>query len=247
MPALVPSRLVVLSGAGLSAESGLPTFRGTDGLWEGHRIEEVATPEAFQRNPGLVHRFYNRRRAALKTVLPNAAHGALVRLERDWSGHFLHVTQNVDDLCERAGARRLLHLHGELLKVRCVACAWGADWEDDLQTCSLCPECGRSGVLRPDIVWFGETPYHLDTVAEALQEADLFVCIGTSGQVYPAAGFARMAVEAGCRRLIEINVDSTGISREFTERRLGPATVEVSRLVDDVLSEQRRGFIGDCR
>lgn len=240
MPALAPSRLVVLSGAGLSAESGVPTFRGADGLWEGYRIEEVATPGAFERSPELVHRFYNLRRAALKTVQPNAAHVALARLERAWSGSFLHVTQNVDDLCERAGARRLLHLHGELLQVRCVACTWGSRWEGDLRSSSRCRECGRSGVLRPDIVWFGETPHHLDVVAEALQEADLFVSIGTSGLVYPAAGFARMAAEAGCRRLIEINVDSTGIRREFTERRVGPATVEVTRLVEEVLAEQRQ-------
>lgn len=240
MSVLPPSRLVVLSGAGLSAESGVPTFRGADGLWEGYRIEEVATPEAFLRTPELVHRFYNLRRAALKTVQPNAAHHALARLERAWSGSFLHVTQNVDDLCERAGAQRLLHMHGELLRVRCIACAWQTTWEGELETGSICRECGRSGVLRPDIVWFGETPYHLDVVAGALQDAELFVCIGTSGLVYPAAGFARMAAEAGCRRRIEINVDSTGISRDFTERRVGPATVEVSRLVEEIVSEQSR-------
>jgi NAD-dependent deacetylase len=237
MPVFASSNLVVLSGAGLSAESGVPTFRGADGLWEGHRIEEVATPGGFQRSPELVHRFYNGRRAALKTVQPNAAHLALARLEREWPGSFLHVTQNVDDLCERAGARRLLHLHGELLKVRCVTCDWETTWEGDLTTASICPECERSGVLRPDIVWFGETPYHLDLVAEALQAADLFVCIGTSGLVYPAAGFVRIAAESGCRRRIEINVDSTGISREFTEHRSGPATVEVARLVAELLSE----------
>ncbi|MFO1460105.1 MAG: NAD-dependent deacylase [Verrucomicrobiota bacterium] len=237
MPAVAPPRIVVLSGAGLSAESGVPTFRGADGLWEGYRIEEVATPGAFQRSPELVHRFYNLRRAALKTVQPNAAHLALARLECAWSGSFLHVTQNVDDLCERAGSHRLLHLHGELLRVRCVACTWGSRWEGDLHSSSCCEKCGRSGVLRPDIVWFGETPLHLDVVAEALQEADHFICVGTSGLVYPAAGFVRIAAEAGCRRRIEINLDSTGITREFTERRVGPATVEVSRLVEELLSE----------
>jgi len=227
--------LLVLSGAGLSAESGVATFRGTGGLWEGHRIEEVASPEAFERQPELVHRFYNLRRAALKRVRPNAAHEALVRLEREWSGPFLHVTQNVDDLNERAGARRLLHLHGQLLEIRCVACGGVGPWECDLEIQTTCPNCRRTGVLRPNIVWFGETPLHLDAIFEALTEVGIFLCVGTSGVVYPAAGFARTAAENGCRRLIEVNLESTGISSDFTERRHGPATVEVPRLVEELL------------
>lgn len=226
---------MVLSGAGLSAESGVATFRGQGGLWEGHRIEEVASPEAFQRTPGLVHRFYNLRRAALPTVRPNAAHEALVRLEREWPGRFLHVTQNVDDLNERAGARQLLHLHGRLLEIRCTACDGVWTWDSDLDTRTPCPGCHHAGGMRPNIVWFGEMPMHLDTIADALAGVDVFLCVGTSGVVHPAAGFARRAAESGCRRLIEVNLESTGISSDFTERRHGSATVEVPRIVNELL------------
>ena len=234
---LTPPRLVILSGAGLSAESGVPTFRGSDGLWEGHRIEDVATPEAFKRQPELVHRFYNLRRAALKTVEPNDAHLALARLEAAWPGAFLHVTQNVDDLNERAGSTKLLHMHGELKKVRCLWCRCVLPWSEEVEVTTPCPECSRSGKLRPDIVWFGEMPYYIDEITRALQTADLFICIGTSGVVYPAAGFVRLAGEMGCERRIEVNLDATGISGQFTEQRLGPATVEVPRLVEELLSE----------
>lgn len=237
MPTLVPPRLVILSGAGLSAESGLPTFRGVDGLWEGHRIEEVATPEAFQRQPDLVHRFYNLRRAALKTVMPNAAHHALVKLERDWPGAFLHITQNVDDLNERAGATKLLPMHGELKKVRCTWCRTVLPWEADLETNTLCPECGKPGKLRPDIVWFGEMPYYMHEITRALETVDVFVCIGTSGVVYPAAGLVRLAEQKGCSQRIEVNLQSTAIGGSFTEQRLGPATVEVPRLVEELLRQ----------
>ncbi|MBN8246833.1 MAG: NAD-dependent deacylase [Verrucomicrobia bacterium] len=230
--------LVVLSGAGLSAESGVATFRGQGGLWEGQRIEEVATPGAFHRTPERVHRFYNLRRAALRTVQPNAAHAALVRLEREWPGRFLHVTQNVDDLNERAGARQLVHMHGQLLEIRCTACDGIWSWDRDVDTRTPCPGCRRAGGLRPHIVWFGEMPMHLDRIMTALARVDLFLCVGTSGVVYPAAGFALMAAENGCRRLIEVNVEATGISGDFTERRHGPASVEVPRLVNELL-EQR--------
>ena len=230
-------RIVILTGAGLSAESGVPTFRGVDGLWEGYRVEEVASPEAFKHRPELVHRFYNLRRAALKTVMPNAAHESLVRLEREWPGSFLHITQNVDDLNERAGAQKLLHMHGQLAKVRCVWCRVVLDWQEDLFVETLCPECGKAGKLRPDIVWFGEMPYHIDEITRALETVDIFICIGTSGVVYPAAGFARLAAENGAQRLIEINPESTDISGHFTEHRQGPASVEVPRLVDELLAE----------
>ncbi len=236
VPALVPPRLVFLSGAGLSAESGVPTFRGADGLWEGHRIEEVATPEAFQGHPELVHRFYNLRRAALKMVEPNAAHRALVRLEREWPGAFLHITQNVDDLNERAGATRLLHMHGELRKARCLACRVVMRWEDDLEITTSCPSCGGTGTLRPDIVWFGEMPYYIDEILRALETVDVLVCIGTSGVVYPAAGFVRLAEQKGCQKRIEVNLQSTGVDGRFTEQRLGPATQEVPRLVEALLA-----------
>ncbi len=237
MAGLTHPQLVVLSGAGLSAESGVATFRGADGLWEGHRIEDVATPEAFARTPELVQHFYNLRRAALKTVEPNAAHHALVRLEKTWPGSFLHITQNVDDLNERAGAERLLHMHGQLKKVRCVWCRSVLDWEADLEVTTACPECEQTGKLRPDIVWFGEMPYYIDEIMRALETVDIFLCIGTSGVVYPAAGFARLAAENGCQRLIEVNLEPTGISNHFTERHHGPASIEVPRLVGVLLEK----------
>lgn len=233
---LVPPRIVVLTGAGLSAESGVPTFRGVDGLWEGHSIEEVASPQGFKAQPHLVHRFYNMRRAALASVEPNAAHRALVKLEREWPGGFLHVTQNVDDLNERAGAKKLLHMHGELKKVRCVWCKSVLGWADELQVTTVCPECGKEGKMRPDIVWFGEMPYYLEEITQALETVDIFVSIGTSGVVYPAAGFVRQARRKGAARRIEINLDETEISEDFTEHRNGTASVEVPRLVEELLA-----------
>lgn len=239
MAGLTHPNLVVLTGAGLSAESGVPTFRGVDGLWEGYHIEEVASPEAFRRTPELVHRFYNMRRAALHTVQPNAAHHALVRLEKAWPGSFLHVTQNVDDLNERAGAEKLLHMHGELKKIRCLSCRNVMLWEADLDTSSVCPECSMAGKLRPDIVWFGEMPYYIEEITQALETVDIFVCIGTSGVVYPAAGFARQAASKGAKRLIEVNLEATEISGHFTDRRQGTAGEEVPRLVEELLKEAR--------
>jgi len=181
------SNIVILTGAGISAESGLATFRGSDGLWEGHRVEDVATPEAFRRDPALVQAFYDARRARLAGVEPNAAHIALARLDAEWPGELLIVTQNVDDLHERAGARRLIHMHGELKSAWCLACDARTAWELELSTGPACPSCGERGSLRPDIVWFGEMPYAMDLIDEALRKADLFVSIGTSGAVYPAA------------------------------------------------------------
>ena len=161
---------VILTGAGISAESGLPTFRDKDGLWEGYRVEEVACPQAFRRDPELVHRFYNLRRAALKTVEPNAAHHALARLQQQFPGTVTLVTQNVDDLHERAGSTGVIHMHGELRKIRCLQCGHGAEWVDDLQTATACPACGRTGGLRPDIVWFGEIPYQMDRIETAARK-----------------------------------------------------------------------------
>ncbi|MDB6175643.1 MAG: NAD-dependent protein deacylase [Chthoniobacteraceae bacterium] len=225
--------IVVLTGAGMSAESGVPTFRGVDGLWEGHHIEEVASPEGFARNPALVHRFYNLRRAALKCVEPNAGHRALAMLESEWTGGFLLVTQNVDDLHERAGSRKLLHMHGELRKVRCEACYAVAVWENDLDAGTVCPACGETGAMRPHIVWFGEIPFEMETIAAALKSADLFLCIGTSGLVYPAAGFAQR-VSNECR-LIELNIESTEISRHFHEHIVGAVSAELPKLVESIL------------
>jgi NAD-dependent deacetylase len=205
--------LVILTGAGISAESGIATFRDANGLWENNRIEDVASPVAFRRDPATVHRFYNLRRAQLKTVRPNAAHMALAALEGAWAGRgdFLLVTQNVDDLHERAGSKQLLHMHGEIRKIRCAACGDARYHEEDANTSLRCAACGRPGLLRPDIVWFGEMPYHMDAIAAALDQANIFAAIGTSGLVYPAAGFAEMARHNGrACRTVEINPNPTG-------------------------------------
>ncbi|MDP1832017.1 MAG: NAD-dependent protein deacylase [Geothrix sp.] len=226
------ARIVILTGAGISAESGLRTFRAADGLWENHRVEDVATPGAFQRNPALVYRFYNERRRSLSTVQPNAAHLALARLERAWTGDFLLVTQNVDDLHDRADSRNLLHMHGELLRGRCLACEAVHDWPGDMDGDSRCPICGR-GPVRPHIVWFGEMPLEMDRIYQALDRCDLFVAIGTSGHVYPAAGFVE-AVGPGART-VELNLEPSLVASAFHERRTGPATELVPAFVDELL------------
>jgi NAD-dependent deacetylase len=226
--------IVILTGAGISAESGVATFRGPDGLWEGHRVEDVATPEAFRRDPALVQRFYDERRAKLASVEPNAAHRALARLDAEWPGELLIVTQNVDDLHERAGARRLLHMHGELKSAWCTACDGRFPWAEALSDHPPCPGCGASR-LRPDIVWFGEMPYEMDRIDAALTKADLFVSIGTSGAVYPAAGFVQTARYLGARTL-EMNLEPSLGSYLFDETRTGPAGVLVPAWVDELLS-----------
>jgi len=226
-----PRNIVVLTGAGVSAESGVPTFRGPDGLWEGHRVEDVATPEAFARDPALVQAFYDARRANLARVEPNAAHRALARLDAEWPGGFMLVTQNVDDLHERAGSTRLLHMHGELKRVLCRGCGAAPAWEGPLAGGPACPRCGAAK-LRPDIVWFGEMPYHMDEIEAALGRCDLFVSIGTSGAVYPAAGFVDVAARAGAATL-ELNLDATPAA--FDESRRGPAGTLVPAWVDTLL------------
>lgn len=231
-----PHRIVILTGAGVSAESGLPTFRDADGLWHGHRVEEVATPEAFSRNPALVHEFYNMRRAALKTVQPNAAHEAIARFQREFSGEVVLVTQNVDDLHERGGSPSVIHMHGELRRVRCARCHMDEICEADLSTETVCRMCQRSGGMRPDIVWFGEMPYHMDKIQDALARADVFIAIGTSGHVYPAAGFVEIARGAGART-IEVNLDATLASYSFHEHRTGPATIQVPLLIEELLAQ----------
>jgi NAD-dependent deacetylase len=226
------TRLVLLTGAGISAESGLRTFRAADGLWEDHRVQDVATPEAFRRDPGLVYRFYNERRRSLAGVQPNAAHHALAHLERRWAGEFLLVTQNVDDLHDRAGSENLLHMHGELLKGRCQTCHAVVAWPGDMDRDSRCPHCLR-GTLRPHIVWFGERPLEMGRIFEALETCDLFVAIGTSGHVYPAAGFVE-AVRPGTRTL-ELNLEPSRVASAFRESRTGRATELVPAFVEDLL------------
>ncbi|MDB6007627.1 MAG: NAD-dependent protein deacylase [Prosthecobacter sp.] len=228
--------IVVLTGAGMSAESGVPTFRGVDGLWEGHRIQDVASPEGFIRDPELVHRFYNLRRAALNTVEPNAGHLALASMEREWQGRFLLVTQNVDDLHERVGSEKLIHMHGELLKARCELCGAVLFWNKELSSGTRCRACGEIGGLRPHIVWFGEFPFEMEIIMNALNSADVFLCIGTSGVVYPAAGFAQVAARHPNCHLIEMNIERTEISRHFHEHIVGPVSIELPTVVKRLLS-----------
>jgi NAD-dependent deacetylase len=227
--------IVILTGAGVSAESGIATFRGPGGLWEGHRVEDVCTPEALARDAALVHRFYDERRAALATVEPNDAHRALARLDAEWPGELLLVTQNVDDLHERAGSRRLVHMHGELRSALCGLCGIRTEWSGALRPASPCPHCGEDA-LRPDIVFFGEMPYAMGRIEAALAQCDLFVSIGTSGAVYPAAGFVQLARHYGARTL-ELNLERSGGSDLFDESRLGPAGELVPAWVEEVLTD----------
>jgi len=227
--------IVILTGAGISAESGLATFRGPDGLWEGHRVEDVCTPEALARDPELVLDFYDTRRRALANARPNPAHEALARLDANWPGELLIVTQNVDDLHERAGAKRLLHIHGELLSALCRLCGSRSRFAGDMIDRPACPACGRTGGLRPDIVFFGEIPYHMETIEAALADADLFVSIGTSGAVYPAAGFVQLARAAGAATL-ELNLEASAGTSLFAESEFGAAGVLVPAWVDRLLA-----------
>lgn len=226
--------IVILTGAGISAESGIDTFRDAGGLWEQHRVEDVATPEGFARDPDLVLRFYDMRREAIQTKQPNPAHEALARLDRDWDGELLIVTQNVDDLHERAGAGRVLHMHGTHLNAWCTACDTRSRWTGTLIDRPGCPVCGTPA-LRPDVVWFGEMPYEMDRIHAALRQADLFVSIGTSGAVYPAAGFVENARALRIRTL-ELNLEPSMGSRWFHESRHGPATQIVPRWVEELLA-----------
>ncbi|WP_341633596.1 NAD-dependent deacylase [Sphingomonas agri] len=226
--------IVILTGAGVSAESGLATFRGPDGLWEGHRVEDVATPEAFRRDPALVHSFYDARRAKLGMVRPNSAHEALARLEAQWPGDFLLVTQNVDDLHERAGSKRLIHMHGELASGWCLACDQRFSWSGPMGEQASCPSCGETGLVRPDIVWFGEMPYAMERIEDALRSCDLFVSIGTSGAVYPAAGFVQTARYCGAST-IEINLEPSLGSHMFDQSRIGKAGEIVPSWVEETI------------
>lgn len=242
--------IVILTGAGISAESGIQTFRAADGLWENHRVEDVATPEAFARNPALVQNFYNMRRSALLSpnIKPNAAHFALAELEEKWpeinGGEILLITQNIDDLHERAGSRHLIHMHGELLKMFCSACtphmhnetAQKFVIQNDLDEHAACPNCASTGTLRPDIVWFGEIPYQMDACARALQDCDLFLSIGTSGNVYPAAGFVQEARYAGALT-VEINLEPSVNAANFSDGLYGPASRQVPAFIQKLLCD----------
>ncbi len=254
------STLVVLTGAGISAESGLATFRDNNGLWCNHRVEDVATPEAFARNPKLVHDFYNMRRAQLKEAAPNAAHIALAELAQTWKGKFLLVTQNVDDLHERATCHpalvagspaprempqqvrhdkhfQLMNMHGELKKVRCEVCEEVQHWEEELGSATPCPSCTRVGYMRPHIVWFGEMPFSMDLIHHYLQECDLFLSIVTSGNVYPAAGFVHEVRMYGKGKCVELNMEQSSGYNLFHEGIYGPATKIVPEYLQKLLKE----------
>jgi len=227
--------IVVLTGAGLSAESGISTFRDKDGIWSKYKVEEVATPQGFAADPRRVHDFYNMRRAGHATVAPNAAHFALAKLEREHPADVLIVTQNVDALHEAAGTQRLIHMHGELLKAWCLACDARHPWTGDLSVETCCPDCGHAGRMRPDVVWFGEMPYHMEEIAEALAACDLFISIGTSGNVYPAAGFVAEARAAGAHT-VELNLEPSEGRRLFATAHHGPATKIVPAYVETLLA-----------
>lgn len=228
------ANIVVLTGAGLSAESGVATFRDKGGIWSKYDIEDVATPDAFRRNPSLVHDFYNERRRAHAGVEPNAAHFALARLEREHQGTVTVVTQNIDALHEAAGSRNLIHMHGELLKALCALCGERHAWGEDLSLMTACPSCAKRGGMRPDVVWFGEMPYEMESIYRALVGADLFISIGTSGNVYPAAGFVAATREAGAHT-VELNLEPSEAAHVFHEAIHGPATRVVPAYVDTLL------------
>ncbi len=232
-------RIVILTGAGISKESGLDTFRDRDGIWARVRIEDVATPEAFARDPARVHAFYNHRRDSLLSpeVAPNAAHAALARLEAEWPGEVLLVTQNIDDLHERAGSMNIIHMHGEILKARCLVCGEVSPWREAMTPESLCPACGAEGTVRVNVVWFGEMPFEMERIYAALADCDLFLSIGTSGNVYPAAGFVAEARGNGHAHTVELNLEPSEGSSLFAEHHHGPASVEVPAYVAKVLKD----------
>jgi len=239
-----PRSVVVLTGAGISAESGIKTFRAADGLWENHPVEEVATPEGFARNPHLVHEFYNQRRRQLLSseIRPNAAHTALAKFEHQFDGSFLLITQNIDNLHERAGSKNLLHMHGELLKMRCENSQLVFDIRQDLEVNSECRCCRVLGNLRPHIVWFGEMPFHMNDINKALSACDVFVSIGTSGNVYPASGFYQTAKRFAAHT-VELNLERT--ESEFDQHIFGPATKVVPAYFDDLLHRTKNTQTSD--
>ncbi|MHA6265119.1 NAD-dependent deacylase [Arenibacterium sp. CAU 1754] len=228
------SKIVILTGAGVSAESGMGTFRDEGGLWSQHRIEDVATPEGFARNPALVQAFYNTRRVAAARAEPNAAHVALARLQAEYPGDVVIVTQNVDSLHEAGGTRDVIHMHGTLAGALCAGCGHRWPAPEEMQVKEPCPAC-RQPLARPDVVWFGEMPYHMDRIYQHLASADVFAAIGTSGQVYPAASFVQEAASAGAHT-VELNLDPSAMVSEFDETRTGPATRVVPGWVEDLLA-----------
>ena len=235
-------RIVILTGAGISKESGLSTFRDEDGIWATVTPDDVATPEAFQRNPVLVHDFYNARRRHLLSggVNPNPAHAALARLEAGWPNEVLVVTQNIDDLHERAGTGNLVHMHGEILRTRCLACESVVERREDLSVDIVCAGCGARGSLRPHVVWFGEYPFGMERIHEALGQCDLFLSIGTSGHVYPAASFVGIVRELAGAHTVELNLQASEGRENFATAIEGPASEIVPAFVEALLEAGRR-------
>ena len=227
-------KILILTGAGISAESGIPTFRAADGLWENHRVVDVATPEGFARDPDLVHTFYNERRAKLlsQEVAPNPAHFALGELAQ--KADLTLITQNIDNLHERGGASEVIHMHGELTKAWCTACDKRSSWMEPMDRHSTCPQCGTAGHMRVDVVWFGEIPYQMDRIELALRQADIFAAIGTSAHVYPAAGFVQLARAAGAQ-CHEFNLERTTASSQFDHHHFGPASETVPTWVESLI------------
>ncbi len=243
-PKIVPpplGRIVILTGAGISKESGLETFRDAGGIWSKVRLEDVATPEAFAADPERCHAFYNMRRARHRAadVQPNAAHHALVRLEAAWPGEVIVVTQNVDSLHDRAGSKNLIHMHGIYAQARCTHCHHTTDWPGDLSVRDHCPGCGKAGGLRPNVVWFGEMPMEMDRIRRALTDCDLFISIGTSGNVYPAAGFVAVVRKTTAAHTAELNLEPSQGASSFAEAHYGPATEIVPAYVDGLLRAAR--------
>ncbi|MBY8974242.1 NAD-dependent deacylase [Rhodobacteraceae bacterium NNCM2] len=226
--------IVILTGAGVSAESGLGTFRDVDGLWTKFDLEDVATPEGYARDPDLVLDFYNARRVNCAGAAPNAAHAALARLARDYPGRVTLITQNIDDLHERSGSPEVIHMHGELMRALCAACGHQWPWPGAMSRGDTCPSCTAAGGVRPDVVWFGEMPYHMERIGDLLASASLFVAIGTSGAVYPAAGFVAEARMLGAQTL-EINLERSDVADQFDRHLIGPATERVPEWVASLL------------
>jgi NAD-dependent deacetylase len=226
--------IVILSGAGLSAESGLGTFRDAGGLWEQYDLADVATPEGFARDPAQVHAFYNARRANMRAATPNTAHTAIARLHQALGERVMVVTQNIDDMLERAGATEVVHMHGRLWRALCHRCAHRWDAPDEMAPGDGCPACGAQAT-RPDVVWFGEIPYHMDVIGDALARCRTFAAIGTSGSVYPAAGFVAEAAAHGAHT-VEFNLAPSDVATDFAEHRQGSASETVPAWVDEILN-----------
>ena len=230
--------IVILTGAGISKESGIDTFRDKGGIWSKVKVEDVATPQAFEKNPSTVQKFYNGRRANLlaPSIKPNAAHFALARLEREWQGDVAVITQNIDNLHEAAGTKNLIHMHGELLKARCTNCGLVLDWDKPLGEGAKCPDCYQK-TLRPHVVWFGETPLMMGSIDQLLANCNLFLSIGTSGNVYPASGFVQVANACGSHT-VEINLEPSEGATLFKQSKYGVATLLVPSFVQTLIDSQ---------